>query len=336
MAGVLLLGLAVGAAVGAPGGGEPTVAYREVYREAPFLMETLLHVVPVPNGLGFDDLVVLGRNYETREVRIHRVRWRRDGFELLWTSPNLFEWASPVAMAVGDFRGRGEREVAVATRSSVRLFRGAADGMEEVWSGPNPLGAAEEAVALAFRPGEPDRLGLTRTRRGEGVEAVKEVGWLSWTNRGWRRRAGTLTVPALRSLASARLEADGGTGLIVERGHGTGPGSVDVWRPGPGGLRRVTSQTLRPAAVFALGAGPVAHDGLAVNGTDGVAMGDNRGRVGLYRWKDDGTLEPLGEPIPVGWALTSVAVADVTGDGRGEVVVLGYPARLHLVAVVDR
>src|SRR5690606_23287130 len=153
--------------------------------------------------------------------------------------------------------------------------------------------------------------------------------------RGWRRRAGTLTVTALRSLASARLEADGGAALIVERGHGTGPGSVDVWRPGPGGLRRVASQTLRPAAVFALGAGPVAHDGFGGNGADGVAMGDNRGRVGLYRWGDGGALEPLGEPIPVGWALTSAAVADVTGAGRGEVVVLGYPARLHVVAVVD-
>jgi len=297
-------------------------------------METLLHVVPLPNGFGFDDLVVLGRNYETREARIHRLRWRGDGFELLWTSDNLFEWASPIAMAVGDFRGRGEREVAVATRSSLRLFRTEGDGMAEVWAGPNPLGAAEEAVALAFRSGEPDRLGLTRTRRGKDVEAVKEVEWLSWTPRGWRRRAGTLAVSSLRSLASVRRGFDGGPVLIVERGHGTGPGSVDVWRPGPAGLRRVTSQTLRPAAVFALGAGPVAYDGSGPHGPERVAMGDNHGRVGLYRWGDDGALEPVGEPIPVGWAITAAAVADVTGDGRGEVVVLGYPARLHLVAVV--
>src|SRR5690606_37741164 len=119
-----------------------------------------------------------------------------------------------------------------------------------------------------------------------------------------------------------------------ERGPGTGPGSVDVWRPGPAGLRRVTSQALRPAAVFALGAGPVAHDGGRPHGPERVAMGDNHGRVGLCRWGDDGALEPVGEPIPVGWAITAAAVADVTGDGRGEVVVLGYPARLHLVAVV--
>lgn len=309
--------------------------YQELWRGTIPEVDVALRVEPVPGGPGAADRVaVLGRSYETNEVRLYLLEWRGSRLETAWVSTNLFERASPVALAAGDFRGQGRGELAVVTRSTVRLFAGPADGddvppvLEEVWAGANPVDTVLEAVAARFRAGEPHRLGLTRVRSVEEGLPHKEILWFRWWNGRWRRSGLPLAVGSLRAVVSGVFTGGEGDDLIVERGAGTDSGWVDLWEGNGLRYKRRLSQTLRPAAIFALGAGTV--DG---SPEMWLAVGDNRGRVGLYAWEGEAGFSPWGEPVPVGWGLTDLTLADVTGDGTKEMVVLGYPNRVHVVAV---
>lgn len=321
----------------AAAGGPPAASatYHEVWRQAPFLMDVLLQAGPLPGVDGADHIVVLGRNYESRQVALHLLRWTGRELEPYWSSPNLFEWGSHAVMATGDFTGRGRPEVAVATQTTVHVFAWEDGRLVHVHTGRNPLGTAAEAVAARW-PGErAHRLGLTRVRRSDGFRPVKEIVWLSWRAGRWTRRPGsTLAVGSLRSVASLSLPSGDGLHIVAEHGEGTAPGVVDTWRWNAPRFERVASQPLREAGIFALDARWQSSGGSAV--TEGealLAVGDNRGRVGLYRWQDGEGFHPLGEPVPVGWGLNDLTLADVTGDGVPEIVVLGYPNRIHVVSV---
>lgn len=311
------------------------VTYGEVWRRAPFLMDMLLQVSALRDSEGAHHVVVLGRNYETRDVALHLLRWNGAELERYWTSENLFEWASHAVMATGDFTGSGRQEVAVVTATSVHLFAWEDGRLTKVHTGRNPLGEAAEGVAARW-PREPaHRLGLTRVMRSDGFLPVKEIVWLSWRSGRWFRRPGrTLVVGSMRSVTVLDPCRDDAFHIVSEHGEGTAAGFVDAWRWNAARFEQVASQSLREAGIFALDGGwaelPAGGSGEPV---PLLAVGDNRGRVGLYRWRDDGGFHPLGEPVPVGWGLNDLALADVDGDGVPEIVVLGYPNRIHVVAV---
>lgn len=309
-----------------PGEAAGLAGYTEIWRQAPFGMDRLLQAWPVRSEGLRDDLLVLGRNYESREVRLLRLRWREDRLEVAWRSPNYFQWASPVMTALGDFRGVGLSEVVVVTNTDTRLLEPAGDGFREVWRAPNPLGETWDALVLPDPEGGRDRLGLVRLASVESLLPVREVVWFSWEEGGWRVAGSGPRLVSVRSIAPFALGGGNQPGLVVDRGVGTQPGRIEVWMPRAGGWQRLSSQTLRPAAVFALAGNP---PGRAMPGA--VAVGDHRGRVGLYHWAEGG-LRPVGEPVPVGWGLVDVALADMTGDGVAEIVVLGNPNRVHLLA----
>lgn len=302
------------------------VGYAEIWRQASFEMDRLLKAWPLKMGGLRDDVLVLGRNYETREVRLLRLRWQEGRMEVVWRSPNYFQWASPVAMALGDFRGLGLKEVVVITNTETLLLAPAGDGFEEVWRAPNPLGQTWEALAVPAPGGRKYRLGLVRLASVESLLPVKDVVWFTWEEQGWRVAGSGPRLVSVRSMAPFFLEGWDHHGLVVDRGWGTQPGRIEVWMPWAGGWHRLSSQALRPAAVFALAGGWSRQDAPGA-----VVIGDHRGRVGIYQWIEGG-LRPLGEASPVGWGLVDVALADLTGDGVDEIVVLGNPNRVHLLA----
>lgn len=200
--------------------------------------------------------------------------------------------------------------------------------MERVWRGPNPQGVALDAIGVPAGDAGPTRLGLTRIQRVENGLPVKEIRWFEWLDGRWRRRGPGAVLGPVRSMAALPIRSQLPL-LVVERGEGTAEGVVDVWRSGAATLERLTSQGLRPAAIFAL-------DARAALGGDArgwLAVGDNHGRVGLYHWGEGGSFQPFGEPIPVGWVLTDLALANVTGGRLPDIAVLGYPRRIHLIAL---
>jgi len=97
-----------------------------------------------------------------------------------------------------------------------------------------------------------------------------------------------------------------------------------LWTWQDGAYRRVLAQLFRPAPVFGLA---------TAEGGRLLVAADDRGRVSVYRY--DGGLQLVGESVPLGWAVASAAAGDFFGDGGLQVVVLGYPSRLHVVRILE-
>ncbi|REJ35707.1 MAG: hypothetical protein DIU82_06885 [Bacillota bacterium] len=318
----LVLFLALGlAAAAVPASAVQVLA--EVHRHERFLMQALLQAAAGDvTGAGRTELVVSGRNYETQENYVFLLHWADGEFQILWQSPNLWEPVSHLAMAVGDFTGMGRAQIAVLTRTKLRLFAWRDGRMQLIHEEPG-WGAPEE-IGVVRHPDHPyDLIAISQQHTVEQYVPQKGVELLGWRNGRFRLLWETPTMGRVRAIAGGDVNGDGRWELIVETGVGNSPGTVQVWRWGQGGYEPAGGEALRQAPVFALAA---AQDG----DRHLVALADDRGRAALYRF-GSGFQLTAENSRSLGWAVTSVAAGDFIGDGTLQLVVLGYPSRLHVL-----
>lgn len=299
--------------------------YKEVHRRDEFLMQALLQAEAGDFiGDGRLGLVVSGRNYEANEAFIYLLYWTGSEFSPVWRSDNLYEPASHISIAAGDFTGAGRTQVAVLTDERLRLFQW--DGAEMVLAHEQPgLGAPAE-IGVVRHPNHPHDLIAVTRRHGVDVDytprkGIELIGWLSGRFRPlWE----TDTIGRVRALTGGDLNGNGFSELIVDVGNGMGPGAVQVWTWDGDKYRRVQDAPFRSVPAFGL---TTAADGRL------LIAADDRGRVAVYRMQSD--LELLGESGYLGWAVVSAAAGDFFGDGGVQVVVIGYPSRLHVVEISE-
>src|SRR5690625_1466984 len=130
----------------APEVGAATI-YPQVYRQDEFLMQALLQTAAGDFfGDGRTGVAVSGRNYEAKEAFVHLVYWDGQRFHSVWRSDNVWEEASHVAIAAGDFRGTGRVQLAVMTVEKTRLFQWDDGTMALVYEGAGLEPSAEVGV----------------------------------------------------------------------------------------------------------------------------------------------------------------------------------------------
>lgn len=305
----------------------PAVAaeFPEVHRRESFLLQVLLQAQAGDFlGDGRTGLAVSGRNYETNEAYVYVLYWNGEEFAPVWRSPNLWEQASHVAIAAGDFTGAGVAQIAVLTESRLRLFQWNGTTFALVHEQPG-VGAPEE-IGVVRHPDHPyDLIAVARLHSVDAVytpqKGVELLGWLAGRFRPlWETEA----MGRIRSLAGGNLTGSGFFDIVADVGAARNPGEVQLWTWQDGAYRRVLAQPFRPAPVFGLA---------TAEGGRLLVAADDRGRVSVYRY--DGGLQLVGESVPLGWAVASAAAGDFFGDGGLQVVVLGYPSRLHVVRILE-
>ncbi len=295
----------------------------EVYRQEGFLMQVLLAAAAGNvTGAGRTELVLSGRNYETQENYVFLLRWNGGGFAVIWKSPNLYEPASHLAVAVGDFTGLGRDQIAVLTRTRWRIYAWQ-DGRMQLIHEEAGWGAPEE-VGVVRHPDHPlDLIAISRQHSVINDVPQKGVELVGWRSGRFRLLWETPTIGRVRAITGGDLTGDGAWEVIVEAGVGNTPGTVEVWQWDEGGYVALNREELRPAAVFALATAPSGRE-------HWLAVADDRGRAGLYRFRNGFELVAESDRT-LGWAIASVAAGDFFGDGGLQLVVIGYPSRLHVL-----
>lgn len=299
--------------------------YVEVHRRDPFLIQSLLQAEAGDFlGDGRTGLALSGRNYETNEVYVYVLYWNGAEFAVTWRSPNLWEQASHVAIAAGDFTGAGVAQIAVLTDERLRLFQW--DGTDIVQVHEQPGVGAPAEIGVVRHPQHPYDLIAVSRRHGVDTDftPLKGLELLGWLGGRFRPLWETETIGRVRALTAGDLTGNGSSELVVDVGNGMGPGAVQVWTWQDGAYRRIEDTPFRPVPAFGL---TTADDGKL------LIAADDRGRVAVYQL--NGGLRLLGETPSLGWAVASAAAGDFFGDGGVQAVVIGYPSRLHVVTIVE-
>lgn len=322
---VLLSFIIIGAALAvAVPGASARQLFPETYRRESFLMQALLQTAAADFlGDGRTGLAVVGRNYEQRQAYVSVLYWDGNGFETVWRSPNVWEEASHVAMAVGEFRGAGRPELAVLTVEKTRFYQWNGQEMVLTYEGPGMDPSAE--IGVVRHPEHPhDLIALTRRHSVNDLTPLLGVELWGWLGNGMRPLWETPTVGRIRAVAAAARSGPRRHDLVLEVGEGMGPGDIQIWSWNADAYEYelVFSKPLRSQPAFGLTTTSLA-------GKEVVLAADDRGYLSVHELAGD--MPELGQSVSLGWALASVAAGDFFGNGGVQAVVAGYPNRLHIV-----
>lgn len=272
-------------------------------------------------GDGRTGLILSGRNYEAREAYVYLLYWNGRTFAPVWRSDNLWESASHIAIAAGDFTGAGRSQLAVLTASRARLFQWNGEGMDVIYDGPG-IGAPAE-IGVIRHPEHPhDLIALARRHGVEQFMPRKGIELFGWQEGRLRSMWETPTIGRIRAIASGNWSGAGRYDFVLDVGDGTSAGTAQVWSWNGKGYVQSYSGPLRPAPTFGLTTA-------RIDQKDVVIAADDRGYVSVYDFQNG--LPLLGQSPALGWALVSAAAGDFFGDGGTQAVIIGYPSRLHVV-----
>lgn len=318
-----------------PGGAAGARGWQRV-RTEPGPAPYVLHVAAGDlDGDGTDELVLVGRDYERQEDRLYVWGCSRpppgpDGgreapcsLGPLGAGPVSRGPLGPVAVAVADLLGAGKAQVLVAMDSRLELWSFTPGGsLEPAWRGE--YGTAVEQLAVLRLPGTSGVVAVAAVRTRPRWEKRLEVA--GWTGSGFETLWSGVSVGPMRALTAVDLLGDGQSELVMDVGSGNDPGQAQVWRWDGEAFVPAGAQRLRDAPVFAMAAASVAGPGAAQQ----VLVADDRGRVSLYGWSEEGFTR-VGDVETLGWSLVSAATGDLNGDGVPEAVVVEYPNLIHLL-----
>lgn len=290
---------------------------------APFVLELAIEDL---DGDGRGELVLAGRDYERQQDRLYVMGWSgspQQPLRTLASSPPFVEPMSHVALAVGPFTRIDGPEILVATNSRLVVWRWQQGRLQPAWEGQ--YSARVQQVAAVHLPGEPAAVALAYVRTEPRWHQLLQI-W-HWNGESLEPVAGPFPIGPVRAMTAGDMIGDGQSELVLETGEGNEPGQVEIWRWQGGAFVKADSARLRDAPVFGLGAGRVRE---VSSEADVLLTADDRGRVALYRWDDEGFAR-VGSVLTLSWSLVSAALGDLDGDGRTEAIVAGYPNLLHVL-----
>jgi hypothetical protein len=239
----------------------------------------------------------------------------------------------PVAIAVGDLDGDGLPDVAVADAAAV------ADGSHAVgvqFQVAGTPGAFSAPVALPLGALTPRNLAVADLDGDGRLDIAVAAAGSSDVQVLFQQAPGTFAPRAgfpvggePTAVAGARLTGAGGADLVVV----TANGKLSVL------LHGSAPRTFLPAVSYAAGTSPAAVQVADMNG-DGlqdVVVADLDGTLLLFLQTPagDGTLLPPSVHDTLDYGSCSIAIGDIDGDGRPDVVVAnagppGYPGSVSL------
>ncbi|MGI6036956.1 MAG: hypothetical protein ACOYD6_01880 [Limnochordia bacterium] len=268
-----------------------------------YTMEAILQVVAGDlTGDGQDELVLLGRNYERREVFIDILTWNGREFTRLWRSNNLYVPTSHVIMGLGRFTGE-DLQLVVIDRTKSVIFGVQGERLIPIWQGappgePHLMGVLDERYLV-----------LSQVAELKLDTVVEKLAVYAWDD-GWHLKGESGSIGRIRALAPGKGQ------IAVEVGLGTKAGEVQIWDWQPR-WRLAGKTTVSNTAAFAL-----------TYWRDCWVVADDRGIAAAY----DFSSQPprlQGRSSGLGWALVDATAINLpTGQ---MLIVAGYPNRLYLL-----
>jgi len=239
----------------------------------------------------------------------------------------------PVAIAVGDLDGDGLPDVAVADAAPAADGSHAVDVQFRVAGTP---GAFSAPVALPLGTLTPRELALADLDADGRLDIAVAAAGSNDVQVLFQQAPGTFAAPVgfpvgggPTAVAGAALAGTGGTDLVVV----TASGGLSVLVHGP------TPGTFLPAVSYAAGTSPVAVQVADLNGDllpDVVVAGyDGTLLLFLQAPAGEGALLPPVVHDTLDYGSCSIAIGDIDGDGRPDVVVAnagppGYPGSVSV------
>jgi hypothetical protein len=241
--------------------------------------------------------------------------------------------ADPVTIAVGDLNGDGLPDVAVANAAPASDGTHAVDVQFQVAGTP---GAFSAPVALPLGALTPRRLALADLNGDGKLDVAVAAAGTSDVQVLFQQAPGTFAAPVgfpcggePTAVAAATLTGPGGVDLVVTTASGLL--SILLHGPDPG--------TFLPPASYAVGTSPSAVQVADMDG-DGrpdVVVADYDGTLVVFLQSPagDGTFLPPVRYGTLDYGSCSIAIGDVDGDGRPDVVVAnagppGYPGSVSV------
>ncbi|MGE5530041.1 MAG: FG-GAP repeat domain-containing protein [Patescibacteria group bacterium] len=304
-----------------------------VFRQDEFSFELILAAAAGDlDRDGLAELVVTGRNYLEPEVGVEILRYRERGFASLWRSGNLMESESTVLAL--PFVLPGGPVLLVLTRTGYRIFRYTQGGYTEESRGAMPLALDKAAsgdlmAACGDLDGDgQDEVAIATILRHTKQGSVKALQTLAWRDGRLIAGAASDEVGNIRALAAGDLDRDGRAEIVADVGIAGGPGELAVYALAGEELRRTAVvKNAMPKVAYGLAVGrQFPEPGLA------VFAASQPGLMRSFRWAAGG-LTPAGKDLSIkGNSPAYLCTGDLDGDGREELALACYKARLLVLA----
>lgn len=295
------------------------------FRQDGFRFEAILSVAAKDlDGDGRDELIVSGYNYQDNEACLEVLRWEKGSFTLSWRSPNLWETESTL-LALPVSWPDGPALVAL-TRTGHHIFRYRGNGYTEEAKGQMTF-TAEEGCGGDLDGDGQDEIVVTTTLKNIKNGREKGLRVLGWRGGKLVVTASSEAIGNIRSVAAGDLNRDGRAEVAVEIGRTTSAGEFKFFAYSDTGLRQTMGgKTGLPQAAYGLAIGrQYPEAGLF------LFAASQPGRILSYQTIDGG-LAAGGTDLGFRGSPVSLATGDLDGDGREEMILAGYPARLQVLA----